>query len=809
MTDNTTFKKIFFTPVIFILLISALFAQSGKIEAVRTTERIKTDGILSEPSWESAVSVSGFTGFYPVFGNTPAQKTEIKVMYDNNSVYFAAIMYDQKPDSIYTEFTVRDNDNGNVDYFSISLNPNNDGQNTYQFIVSAANVQTDIRTSEGEDDYNWDAVWYSGVNITENGWIAEIEIPYSAIRFPGTTEQKWAVNFLRTVRRSREKSSWVPIDQSKGSAASQMGIINGIRDINAPLRLSLMPYVSGYLNTYDKNTGYSFSGGLDLKLGLSETYTLDMTLIPDFGQTKTDDVVLNLTPQETYYSENRQFFTEGTDLFNKCGLFYSRRIGKTPDGYNTVVEGSGNETYTINNNPQASKLVNAFKISGRGKKNMALGIFNAVTANTYAKITDAEGNSQNIMTEPAANYNILVLDQTIGKNSYINFTNANVIRPGNSYLSNVSATSFKIMEKSNRFGISTLASYSTQSKNSQYLSDGWYVHSSLGKMTGNWIYSIGTELITKNYNPNDLGYMTKFNQISNTASVEFRKFSQFWFFNETKNSLNISYNTLFENTDFTKLEVSLSNYATTRKHLSLWNEITIQPTATNDYYEPRTPGRFYHRPGIFTEYFFASTDYRKKLAFDFRIGIYGDNEARKGIWGNISPLTRFGKKMSLRYTFSWDYDLKGAGYYTQNNGKIIFSRRDVVTFTNSLNLSYVFNNKLSATLKARHYVSSVNYYEYYDLKEDGTLAVNTDYNFEGDYNFNIFNVDLLVSWNFMPGSFLSVMWKNQIFSNGNIPESDLMPGYFENFKNIWLEPQANNFSLKLIYYLDYSSLKRA
>jgi hypothetical protein len=787
---------------------SALKAQQNSVNAVRSDERIKIDGVLNETMWAKAVPVSDFIGFSPVFGNTPAQKTEIRVLYSNNSVYIAAILYDSKPDSIYTELTVRDKDNGNVDYFGISLNPNNDGQNTYEFILSAANVQTDIRTSDDNDDYYWDAVWNSGVTVNEDGWIAEIEIPYSAIRFPKSEKQEWAVNFFRTVRRSREKSSWIPVDQTKGSEASQMGIITGLNNIDTPLRLALMPYVSGYLNSYEQELGYAFSGGLDLKLGLSETYTLDMTLIPDFGQTKTDDLILNLKPQETYYSENRPFFTEGTELFNKCGLFYSRRIGKTPQDYYSVIEGSGSETYEIEKNPSTAKLVNAFKISGRGEKNLAVGIFNAVTANTFAKVQNPDGSSRNILTEPAANYNIFVLDQTIGKNSYVNLTNASVIRPGNDYASNVTATSFKVMEKSNRFGISTLASYSLQRGNSEYLADGWYLRSAIGKMTGTWVYSIATELITDNYNPNDLGYMTEFNQVSTSASIGFRKFSQFWIFNDTKNSLSFSYNTLFENTTFTRAEINLSNYGTTKKHLSLWNEISIQPSDTYDYYEPRNGTSFYRRPAMFTEYFFMSTDYRKKLAIDLRAGFYDDNEERQGVWANISPLTRFGKRLSLRYTLGGDWDLGGAGFYSNSGDEIIFGRRDVLSFTNTINVSYVFTNKLSASFKARHYVSSVNYYKYYDLENDGTLTERADYSFDGDYNFNIFNVDLLFSWNFLPGSYLSVMWKNQIFASGNIPESMQMPNYFDNFKDIWLEPQANNFSLKLIYYLDYNSLRR-
>jgi hypothetical protein len=787
----------------------AAFSQSKTIDAFRTNQKISIDGMLDEADWNNASSVSGFFGYYPVFGKDADQFSEVKILYDNHSVYFSAILYDANPDSIYTELTVRDKDNGNVDYFGISLNPNSDGQNTYEFIVSAANVQTDIRISDDNEDYNWDAVWHSAVRIVDNAWIVEIEIPYSAIRFPKTEDQNWSVNFFRTVRRSREKSSWIPVDQSLGSAASQMGLITGISKIDAPLRMSLMPYISGYYNSYNRNSGYAFSGGLDLKLGLSETYTLDMTLIPDFGQTKTDDLILNLTPHETYYSENRPFFTEGIELFNKCGLFYSRRIGKTPQDYYQIINESGEDTYAIDKNPTSAKLINAFKVSGRGKNNLAIGVFNAITANTYAKITDIDGDSRNVLTEPAANYNIIVLDQTVGKNSHLNFTNANVLRPGNAYVSNVSASSIKLMEKSNKFGITTLAAYSTQRNNSAYLADGWYLKSSLGKMTGKWVYSLSTEMITDNYNPNDLGYMTDFNQVSNTASVGYRRFSKFWIFNETRNTLSLKYNTLFEKMLFTKAEIHMSNYATTtRNHISFWNQLSWQPVPINDYYETRTADRFYKRPGILTEYFFMSTDYRRKLALDLRGGFYLDNEERRGAWANISPLMRFGKKALLRYTVSGDYDLGGAGYYRKNNDDIIFGRRDVLTFTNSINLDYVFTNKISAGIRARHYVSTVDYYMYYDLDNDGTLIERQDYNFDGDFNFNIFNIDLLFSWNFMPGSYLSIMWKNQIFASGIIPEAELMPSYYENFKSIWNESQANNFSLKLIYYLDYSSLKR-
>jgi len=685
-----------FSLVVFLLFCGIMgFSQERTVKAIRTENKIKIDGKLDESEWKNAESISDFIGFYPVFDVVPGQKSEVKVIYDDKSIYFGATLYDSNPDSIYTELTVRDKYNGNVDYFAVSLNPNKDGQNLYEFVVSAANVQTDIRISEIDDDYAWDAVWYSATRVTDESWVVEIEIPYSAIRFQNAKNQSWSVNFFRTVRRTREVSSWSPVDQTLGSAGSQMGIIEGINNIEAPLRLSLMPYVSGYVNSYENSWGRSFSGGMDLKLGLSETYTLDMTLIPDFGQTKSDNIVLNLTPHETYYSENRPFFTEGTELYNKCDLFYSRRIGKTPSLYGSVENMGLSDTINILKNPSSAGLINAFKISGRGEGNLAVGVFNAVTGNTYAKLQYPNGNEESILTEHATNYNILVLDQSMGKNSFVNFTNANVLRPGDNYWSNVTAAMFKIMDKTNKYCVSALGSFSTRNMSGANIDNGWYLDASLGKKNGTWVYEIGTQIISDDYNPNDLGYMTRFNQISNYAEIGYRRFSRFWIFNETMNTIDITHRSLFENASYVGANIHLTNYATTTKHLSIWNNLTIPLSDEYDYYEPRTEGKFYLRPSLINENFFISTDYRKRLAFDFRGGVYFDGIERHGYWGSISPLTRFGKRVSLRYQFSADYDLGAAGWVSNTNDDIIFGSRDVITFTNSFSSSIVFTNKLS------------------------------------------------------------------------------------------------------------------
>ncbi|HRW22750.1 MAG TPA: DUF5916 domain-containing protein, partial [Bacteroidales bacterium] len=308
---------------IFLICFSiGLFAQNKELPASFVNNKIKIDGVLDELEWQTSYTDTEFVTYSPSVNQKPRFETDVKVLYDNNNLYIGVIMYDTYPDSICAELTVRDNDDGNTDMFVVTLNPNNDGQNAYEFKVTAANVQTDIRLSSGNSDYAWNAVWESAVSITDEAWIVELKIPYSAIRFPSLPLQEWSVNFWRNDRRIREISTWNFVDKSKGSKTEQMGIITGLENIKPPLRLSFSPYVAGYLNHYSENdkASYSFNGGLDMKLGLSASYTLDMTLVPDFGQEKSDYETLNLTPYETYYEENRQFFTEGTELFNKCGL---------------------------------------------------------------------------------------------------------------------------------------------------------------------------------------------------------------------------------------------------------------------------------------------------------------------------------------------------------------------------------------------------------------------------------------------------------------------------------------------------------
>jgi hypothetical protein len=795
--------------IIFLIFTNAIYAQHREIVGYRTEEKINIDGILDEESWSRAECSGDFVTYKPYEGREPFKQTQVCVLYDDRALYIGAKLFDDEPDKILKELTMRDEDNGNTDMFILQLNPFNDKRNVYVFKVTAANVQTDILISDGNYDYNWNAVWMSAVNINENGWIVEISIPYSSIRFPNLPEQAWSVNFWRIIRRTREQSCWNLVKQELGADIEQMGQIIGLKDINPPLRLAFYPYVSMSVDfRSDNKPNYGLNGGLDMKLGITQSHTLDLTLVPDFSHVKSDEEELNLSPFETYYSENRPFFTEGVELFEKVGLFYSRRIGKIPAKYYKIreLQDSG---YKIIDNPRYSKLINAIKLSGRNDKNLAIGVFNATTANTWAQVKDSLGNIEKILTEPWANYNMIVLDKSFWQNSYVNVTNAFVIRPDIKYYSNVLGTAYKLMEPTNRFGWYGKGAWSTI-KNSQDSEDGFMFFTGIGKLNGKWKYVYELNLLSDKYNPNDFGYLQQNNLQTHHLGLWYNRYQPFGKFNRMSVDVDFYHYRLFKTNDLVQTKLNLFSYLETKKYLSAWINFDISLSDEYDYYEARTPGRVYVRPAIHSFYINISSDYRKTFALDLQLGTYLDFIKRWGYYGYVRPRVRVSDKITIVYGFNFDFDHNDCGFVpdTLFSDQIVFGQRNVNTFINSLEGKWVLNNKMYFNLSIRHYWRAVDYNEFYFLNIDGSLSPINVYQQYHDINFNTFYVDLSFSWNIAPGSYLDLMWKNQIYSSAIIPDYLPFPTFGKNFSNLFNNPQTNTISFRLIYYLDWQMIKR-
>lgn len=805
----------FISTVLFIALFAIdISAQQSKkqLEAIKIVTAPVIDGILDDKCWSIAKTGTDFVECEPNPGTNPVFPTELKIVYDNKAIYFGAYMYDSSPDSILREVGPRDSEDKNADYFAVCISPFNDGLNELAFKVSAAGIQIDKKNEGTLQDISWDAVWASAVRITDKGWNAEIKIPWSALRFPKSDGRIWGINCWRNNRRYQEVSTWNFVDINNQEWISQSGELSGISDINPPLRLSFTPYISGYWENYPynidgmKNTTTLLNGGMDVKYGINESFTLDMTLIPDFGQVQSDNRILNLTPFETKYDEKRPFFMEGTELFSTADLFYSRRIGGMPNGYyNVYSEVSPGEK--ILKNPTETKMINAVKFTGRTNKGLGIGIFNAVTRNTYARLEDELGTVRNVLTQPWTNYSILVASLPFRKTSYFSLVNTNVYYGKGGNLANVSGFDFKLADKKNIWSVTSTGTISqkfdTLNRNPVY---GSSLKTYFGKVSGKFQFGVFNYLMTDKYNPNDLGYIINNNYIETGVRVNYNIFKPFWKFNNIQNRLRIIYNWLYEHSQYTGYSIDGYSYLTFTNSSSLGVQFFGYPSGTRDYFEPRAPGRYYSRPAFgYIEVPFSS-DPRKSLTINAYggYGRYGktDNKSAQSYWGGITAGYRLNNKFSVSYGIRYYYAFNNIGY-AKTDSLIRFGQRDNMFLENSFKSTYFFSNKLFFSARVRHYWSTVEYRKFYTLNQKGNLESSTYYG-NHDISFNAFNVDMGITWRFAPGSELNLVWKNSILDQ----DTEIPSGFLKDCKYMFRQSQMNSISFKAIYYLDYQYLKK-
>ena len=777
-----------------------------QLRALKIDREISIDGRMLEPEWSQAPAASHFFTYEPSIGNPSPHPTWVKVLYDNRAIYFGAFMKDD-PDKVLRGLSKRDEEDANADKFWVTLNPYNDGKNIFKFVVTAANVRSDIKVSPRNEDRAWDAVWDSKVSVVDSGWVVEMEIPYDAIRFPKKEVQTWGINFWRLVRRERETMCWDFVDRTMDNEGSQYGELVNIHGIDPPFRLSLFPYVSGYVFPHNNQLDYEYSAGMDLKYGIDESFTLDMILIPDFGQKRSDETVLNLSPYEVRYDEKRPFFTEGTELFNKAGLFYSRRVGGEPDEYRRV-QSKLKEGEHVVENPDESNLINATKVSGRNRQGLGLGFFNAVEANTYARVKDSLGNTRKILTQPFTNYNMMVVDKNFGPNSYLNLINTNYLQPNTGRVENVTGSAYKISDRNNQYAFWGNAALSLQQElSSAQTIAGQHVDASVGKVSGQFRYNYQFKLLTDDYDHNALGYLRRNNEMMHALQMEYGVYEPQGPFRHWNASIGADYNSLYQPREFTEFNLNARYRMMFKGYHFLMGGVQYRPTRMYDYFEPRMEGRVFRRPHFFQFDTWFSSDYRNPLALDFRAGYR--SEFGTGYFYSIGPRVRLGNKFLIQYTFEYDRWNNQKGFVevaSRENEQIVFGRRDNITYTNSIDGSYIFTNKSWISLNLRHYWSQVDYDKYYTLRQNGSLAAYPGYSDNADFNYNVFNIDLIYSWNFAPGSFLKLVWKNSILEQEAI-ENNNFYSFFNNLDNTLHSQSAqNSFSVKVTYYLDYKYL---
>ena len=823
--------------LILVLLVSVpeAFAQSKALQAVSTTTAPKLDGILDDAAWKNVPVATNFTTNTPVFGKPSQVRTEVKLVYDNTSIYIGAYLYDD-PSQIRKQLTQRDGEQTqDVDFFAVFFDTYQDRQSGFQFLVTSQNVQTDARLSPSfpangfgsYGDLSWDAVWDSRVAIHSDGWSVEMKIPYSAIRFSKKAVQDWGIEFLRFIRRENETSFWNPVDPNVNGFVNQFGELKGLQNLIPPLRLSLSPYLStGYRSNPSADGSYKRewlkSGGMDVKYGISESFTLDVTLIPDFGQVISDNLVNNITPFEVRFTENRPFFTEGTELFNKAGIFYSRRVGATPSGYNRIIFETENGSlmdYDIIRNPGVTRLYNAIKFSGRTESKLGIGIFNAVTEPMRAKLRNRiTGKDTFLTTEPLTNYNIFVLDQALKNRSYVTLTNTNVLRSGNFRDANVTAVNLALYDSKNRYGFFLRPKYSKIFGDNGY--DGYANFIQFSKVSGKIQYFISNTIQSAEYDPNDLGILQAPNQFINQANVSYNIFQETKRFLNQRYSVGIIQSYLYEPFRYQKTTLSASAFVIFHNFWDVTVNLESVPRWYNDYFELQTPTNVRATPRINMKrspYYFlginGSSDSRKPLFFRWDVGF-----AEGPLPNDPFNVLHFGARYRFSDRFSVDLDVQrqydngqfGFAFVRDNvTGAPIVARRKYTDVTSIVTGTYNFTPRMNMSLRARHYWNRLDNTNLYNVKSDGFYDERLDLDPSNyNVNYNTFSLDVFYTWDFRLGSRIVIGYKNWLGRDFEYMVDGVRYGkYFNNLEQVFDNAHGNEFTVRFIYYLDYLQLK--
>ena len=577
--------------IIFILCVNILtFAQNQPPEKkTYYTQRITgtlpvIDGRLDDAAWKQAKWEDGFIQRQPYENAAPSQKTAFEILYDDNNLYVAIRAYDSLPDKIVTRLSRRDNNEG--DMVGIQFDSHGDKLTCYDFFVSASGVKNDgfISDDGNNEDMTFDPIWYVKTSVDSLGWCAEMKIPLSQLRFSKANEQVWGLQVGRYLHRKEEYSWWQHIPKDATGWTHLAGELRGIRDIKPKKQFEIQPYLVGKYETDQKDNEDPFSkaektkasAGVDGKIGITNDLTLDFSVNPDFGQVEADPSEVNLSGFETYYQEKRPFFIEGKNIlsftltpgnngFSLDNLFYTRRIGRN---YQRDMD-----DFDYVDSPDNTTILGAFKLSGKTKNGLSIGILESVTQRETAKTVLGDVKSTEVV-EPFTNYFIGRLQKDIDKGNtriggMFTATNRDLNDPGLKFLPQSAYTGgldFDHSWKNKTYNLSLKAVFSLvqgdssaitrlqrssvryfQRPDANYVSldsnrtrlagnGGIISFSKLGK--GHWKYQTWVNWRSPGLELNDVGYLRRTDDIFQVIWVGYHYWKPFSIFRE----INVNFN---------------------------------------------------------------------------------------------------------------------------------------------------------------------------------------------------------------------------------------------------------------------------
>ncbi len=860
----------------FLLIITNVFSQEKRIYTTqRLNSEIKIDGILNEAAWKNGQWEGNFTQREPNDGAKPSQATFFKIYYTDKYIYVAIRALEDNIDSIDSRLARRDNKEGDI--VGIHFDSYFDKRTSFSFFVNAAGVKSDIIYSNGgnDADKNWNPIWWVKTSINNEGWLAEIKIPLSQLRFSNDENKIWGLEVTRFINRLSELSLWQPIPRTESSWPYNYGELHGLNGITPHRIVELAPYATLGLETSEKENGNPYAtgskilygAGIDGKIGITNDFVLDFTVNPDFGQVEADPSEVNLTAFESFFPEQRPFFVEGSNITNykisssggessRDNLFYSRRIGRSPQYYPDL---QANEYMDF---PYVSKIIGAMKITGKTKDGFSLGIVESVTKEEFANVSK-DGNEREVSVEPLTNYFVARAQQDFNQGNTIiggvvTSTTRNINSDAQLFLPKQATTAgidFAQYWDNQKYFLKITSVYSNVSGDSSSIiyrqtapqryfqrSDANYINvdSSLTSLSGyggnltigknvdaGWNYNINVLWRSPGISLNDIGYLRNADKILQVANLEYKWTKPTNIYRSIElgaaqwNGWNFGGNTIFHggmiwwNTQF-------KNYYTLvvrgSSDFDLHDDFKLrggpsffQPgnTAFRINLESNTSAKFYADFG--TRQAFGQYSYTRRNAWDAGFTYRPFDALSLAFHPNISQSYN-----DLQYVDETSYDGKPR-YILARIEQTTLVFRFYVDFNISpdLTIQYFGSPFISSggysDYKMVDKASATNYYDRFHQYTSNEISYdensntynidenndgNIDYSFyKPDFNFKQFQSNLVLRWEFTPGSMVYLVWTQNKTNYDGLGTFD----FSDDMSNLFTTIPENVFLIKFSY----------
>jgi hypothetical protein len=793
-------------------------ASQKVVRATRVATPPVIDGAVTEPQWREASPILDFTQAEPVQGTQPTEMTSVRILYDDRAIYVGVICYDTRPGAIARQLSRRDRAT-EADRFTVLLDSYFDRKSAFVFTTNVSGVQTDgILSQEGKVyDVSWDAVWDVRTRIYQDGWSAEFEIPYSALRFSVRPDSgyQWGINFRRYISRKKEIDEWVMVPRGDPYEISKWGTLMGITEIKPPLHLAFTPYVAGS-TTFQTATQVQAASsatdvraGLDIKYGVARNYTLDATINPDFGQVEVDQAVLNLTVFETLYPEKRPFFVEGSQQFFTFGssydktpvsLFFSRRIGKAPSGLYSVSAPPGG---TVAENPQQTTILSAAKLSGRSASGFSVGALTAVTDEEHAVVEDSLGSRASVQTEPRASYSVLRLRQEFEGGSWLGGMGTLAAHDRQSpSLSGGLDWNLRVFEGTHTLDGYLAAAHAGSGEGEQNGAAGRLLFSRIA--SEHWFYVGSYDFYTRHFNINDIGFFSRPHDQGGYGQVLYRQYAPEGSFYRYGLSFVPEMRWNWDGV-LTMAQGTADAYG---DFTNFWR-LQVIVTEKRPAYDDAERGLIgtYLRPAAHSLSASVTTDERQSLVGSLLLG--GELDAKDKVSGysllrlTWRPVSWVEMNPSLLYlvTRREETSVVAGGvvatvpvdgtprslFADRDLNEIDLSVRGTVTFTRTLSLQF-FLQVLMARGAHTNYRALIGGEEF-----ETAIGPVPDY----DFNQGIFNANVLLRWEYMPGSSLFLVWTQSRNGDSGVYST----GFGDRFHEVFTLPHEDVLFLKVSYWL--------